>query len=179
MYRERGTPALAGPEGPGTKSLRQGQGGLLPDVLGDSSLMEEQLGHKWGQQLQGSLIRPQRAEYALPLPGAPKGGAKRDPRAASGSLPPTCFSQGSRGVTQEHRSQDIQHPGLDNAFNFRGRGKPRHWGQAAVCLPGLARVVQCQGCSPAPQEGLQRQSSKWVAGGSRPQRGLNSRHRPR
>lgn len=102
----KAAPALAGPEGPGTKLLRKGQVCLLPDVLGDSSLVEKQLGHKRGQQLQGSLIRPQRAEYALPRPGAPKGGVKRDPRAASGSSPPTCFSQGSGGVTHEQRSQD-------------------------------------------------------------------------
>lgn len=97
LYRERRTPALAGPEGPGTKSLRKGQGGLLPDVLGDSSLMEEQLGHKWGQQLQGSLIRPQSAEYALPFPEAPKGGVKRDPRAASALCHPPALVRGPEG----------------------------------------------------------------------------------
>lgn len=75
----KATLALAGPEGPDTKLLHKGQVCLLPDVLGDSSLVEEQLGHKRGQQLQGSLIRPQRAEYALPLPGAPKGGVKGIP----------------------------------------------------------------------------------------------------
>lgn len=36
-----------------------------------------------------------------------------------------------------------------------------------------------RGCSPAPQEGLQGQSSKWMARGRGAQMGLSSRHQPR
>ena len=51
-----GTPA-PGTEEPGTNSLGKSEVGLLPDVLGDSSQEERQLGHKWGQQLaMGGLL---------------------------------------------------------------------------------------------------------------------------
>lgn len=65
------------PQGPSTDTLHKGYVGLLPDVLGDSSHVEEQLGHKWGQQPQDALSDPKGLSvhcHSL-VPGAPEGGA--------------------------------------------------------------------------------------------------------